>query len=148
MSDSIIFLMRSVFHTAFHQDKLIFRILIPSLLSIQFWSRFIPINEGDRIYPSLTAVSPTPTLYLARFMASSFSKPTLLLSFSTCIFHVFFGHPRFLLPFTSNSNTFLKTYPSSLLNTCPYHLTPFAFTIWTTVSFYPNISIRSSVLFK
>ena len=80
-------------------------------------------------------------------MASFFSKPMLLLSFSTCVFHVFFGCPRFLLPFTSNSNSFLRTCPSSLLNTCPYHLTPFAFAIWTTVSFNPNISIRSSVLF-
>ena len=62
----------------------------------------------------------------SRSNASSFFKPTLLLSFSTCIFHVF-GCPRFLLPFTSNSNAFLKTCPSSLLNTCPYHLTPFAF---------------------
>ena len=59
----------------------------------------------------------------------SFSKPTLLLSFSICVFHVFFGCPRFLLPFTSSSNAFLKTCPSSLLNTCPYHLTPFAFAI-------------------
>ena len=68
-------------------------------------------------------------LHLAQFNASSFFKPTLLLSFSTCIFHVFLGRPRFLLPFTSNSNAFLKTCPSSLLNTCPYHLTPFAFAI-------------------
>ena len=50
-----------------------------------------------------------------------------------------------LMPFTSNSlKAFLKTCPSSHLNTCLYHLTPFAFAIWTTVSFNPNISIRSS----
>ena len=30
---------------------------------------------------------------------------------------------------------FSKTYPLSLLNTCPYHLTPFASAIWITVSF-------------
>ena len=36
--------------------------------------------------PSLTAISQIPTLHLAQFKASSFSKPTLLLSFSTCIF--------------------------------------------------------------
>ena len=36
---------------------------------------------------------------------------------------------------------------SSLLNTCLYHQTPFTFAIWTTVSFNPNIFIRSSVLF-
>ena len=91
--------------------------------SIQFWSGFIPVNGGGRIYPTLSAIFLTPTLHLARFMASFFSKPTLLLSFSTC---VFFGRPRFLLPFTSNSNAFHRTCPSSLLNTCPYHLTPFA----------------------
>ena len=78
-----------------------------------------------------------PTLHLARLKTSSFSKLTLLLSFSTCLFHVSVVRPRFLLPFTSNSNTFLKTCPSSLLNTCPYHLTPFAFAIWTTV--FPSI---------
>ena len=66
--------------------------------SIQFWSGFIPINGNGLIYPTLTAISPTTTLHLTRFMASSFSKTTLLLSFSTCVFHVFFGHPRFLLP--------------------------------------------------
>ena len=91
---------------------------VPSL-SIQFFSGVIPVNGGGRIYPTLTVISPTPILHLARFMASSFTKPTLLLSFSTCFFHIFFGHPRFLLPFTSNSNAFLKTCPSSLLNICP-----------------------------
>ena len=103
--------------------------------SIQFWSGFIPVNRGSQIYPTLTAISPTPTLHLTWFMASSLSKPPLLLFFSTCVFHVFFGCPRFLLPFTSNYNAFLKTSPSSHLNTCPYHLTPFAFAIWTIVSF-------------
>ena len=56
--------------------------------SIQFWSGFIPVNEGGRIYPILPAISPTPTLYLTRFFASSFFKPTLFLSFSTCDLHV------------------------------------------------------------
>ena len=79
---------------------------------------FQPVNGDGQIYPTLSAIVLTPTLNLARFMASFFSKPTLLLSFSTCVFHVFFGHPRFLLPFTSNSNAFLRTCPSSLLNTC------------------------------
>ena len=79
---------------------------------IQFWSGFIPVNGGGWSYPTLTAISSTPTLHFAQFMAS-FSKPTLLLFFSTCVFHVFFGHPRFLLPFTSNSDAFLKTCPSS-----------------------------------
>ena len=51
--------------------------------SIQFWSAFIPVNGGGWIYPFLTAVSLMPTLHLAQFKASPFSKPTLLLSFST-----------------------------------------------------------------
>ena len=46
----------------------------------------------------------TPLWQRSRFMASFFSNPTLLLSFSTCLFHFFFGCPRFLLPFTSNCN--------------------------------------------
>ena len=61
--------------------------------SIQFWSGFIPINGDGRIYPTLTAISPTPTLNLARFMASFFSKPTLLLSFYLCL-------PRLLWSFS------------------------------------------------
>ena len=60
-----------------------------------------------------------------------------------CVFHVF-GRPCFSVPFFSNSNTFFKTCPSFLLNTCPYHVTPFAFAIWTTVSLNPNVSIRST----
>ena len=80
--------------------------------------RAYPHKRGWPIYPTLTAISSTPTLHLTRFMTSSFSKPTLLLSFSTCVYHVFFGCPRFFLHFTSNSNVFLKTCPSSLLNTC------------------------------
>ena len=93
-----------------------------------------------RIYLTLTAISHPPTLHLAWFKAPSFSKQTLLLSFSTCIFHVFFGRPHFLLPFTSNSNAFLKTCPSSLLNTCLYH-TPLAshkFTFSILVFFFKN----------
>ena len=96
-----------------------------SIQSIQFWSGFIPVNRGGQIYPTLVAISPIPTLHLTRFNASSF-KPTFLLFFSTCIFHVFLSCLQFLFPFTSNSNTFLKTCPSSLLNTYPYHLTSFA----------------------
>ena len=44
---------------------------------------------------------------------SCFPSPFLLYF----VFHVFFFRPRFPLPFNSNSNTFLKTCPSSLLNT-------------------------------
>ena len=54
------------------------KIHLSSSSSIQFWSGFIPVNEGGRIYPTLPAISPTPTLHLAQFFASSFFKPTLL----------------------------------------------------------------------
>ena len=81
---------------------------------ITFEINLIPIVI--RAYPRKWGwLDPTPTLHLARFNASSIFKPTLLLSFSTCIFHVFLGRPHFLFPFTSNSNTFLKTCPLSLL---------------------------------
>ena len=92
---------------------------------IQFWFDFIPVNRGGQIYSTLTAISPTPTVHLARFMASSFSKPTLFLSFSACLFHVFFGCPCFLFPFTSNYNAFLKTChhpPSTHARTISLHL--------------------------
>ena len=65
------------------------------------------VYPRKQIYSTITAISPTPTLHLARFMASS-SKPTLLLSFSTCVFQVFFGRPCFLLPIISNSNSKCK----------------------------------------
>ena len=43
---------------------------------IWWWRWNLSKNEGcGRIYPTLTAISPTPTLHLARFMASSLSKP-------------------------------------------------------------------------
>ena len=79
--------------------------------SIQFWSEFISVNEGGRIYLTLTAISPTPALHLARFKASSSSEPTLLLCFSTCVFHIFCGCPCFLLLFTSNSKCFFQNMP-------------------------------------
>mgnify|MGYP001794911234 FL=1 len=50
--------------------------------SIQFWSGFVLVSGGGQIYPTLTAISPIPTLHLAWFIASFFSKPTLLLSLS------------------------------------------------------------------
>ena len=41
---------------------------------IQFWFRFIPVNRSGQIFPTLTAISPTPTLHLAWFKASYFSN--------------------------------------------------------------------------
>ena len=92
--------------------------------------RVYPVNRGDWIYPSgnlSNSHSPSCSIHGVLFLQTN--ALALLLHFSTCIFHIFFGRPRFLLPLTSNSNAFLRTCPSSLLNTCPYHLTPFTFAI-------------------
>ena len=57
----------------------------------------------------------------------------LLLETNTLALLLHLPLPRLLwssslpLAFTSNSNAFIKTCPSSLLNKCLYHLTPFAF---------------------
>ena len=71
--------------------------------------------------PIPSAMARTLSLHLSRFRASSFFKP--ISSSSTCFFQVFFGHPPFLLPLTSRFRETLKTLSSSLLSTCPYHLT-------------------------
>ena len=41
--------------------------------------RVYPRKRGGRIYPTLSAIFLTPTLHLARFMTSFFSKPNLFL---------------------------------------------------------------------
>ena len=95
-----------------------------------------PLNRDGRIYPIPSAIACTPSLHLSRLGASSFFKPIFFVSSSTCFFQVFFGRPRFLLPLTSRSRATLKTLSSSLLSTCPYHLTPFV------------VANRSIVFFK
>ena len=117
------------------------------LVVIQFLSGVFPLAEMAGFTPFLLAISCTPSLHLSRLRASSFFKPIFSVSSSTCFFQVFFGHPRFLLPVTSRFRATLKTLSSSLLSTCPYHLTPFAVANWSIVSFNPNISICSSVVF-
>ena len=78
--------------------------------------------------------------------ALSIFNPTFFTLSSTCILHVSVGRPRFRFPFTSIIIAFFSIL-SSLLITCPYHLTPFAFAIQSNVTFIPNISIRSSIFF-
>ena len=53
----------------------------------------------------------------------------------------------FIFPLTSRSRVTLKALSSSLLSTCPYHLTPFAVTNQCIVSLNLNMSICSSVVF-
>ena len=84
------------------QGMQIFLFIINPIL-IQFYPR-------KRGWPDLPhSASNLSHSHLAQFFASSFFKPTLLLSFSTCDLHFFLSRPHFLLPFTSYSNAFLKT---------------------------------------
>ena len=106
-----------------------------------------PFNSDGRIYPIPSAIARTPSLHLSRLMVSCFFKPIFSVSSSTCFFQVFLGHPRFFLPLTSRFRVTLKTLSSSLLSICPYHLTPFAVANRCIVSFNPNMSICSSVVF-
>ena len=106
-----------------------------------------PFNRDGQIYPIPSEIACTLSLHLSRLRASSFFKSIFSVSSSTCFFQVFCGHPRFLLPLTSRFRATLKTLSSSLLSTCPYHLTPFAVANRPIVSFNPNISIYSSVVF-
>ena len=116
---------------------------------MKFWSGLIPVNRGGWIYSTLTAISPISTLHLARFMASSFSKPTLLLSFVTCVFHVLFGCPCFLFPFTSN----LHLFSQIMLIIPPQHMPPSSHSIrpsvlFFSISFTPHDEVSPTFLCK
>ena len=105
------------------------------------------VNRDSRIYLIPFAIARTPTLHLSHLRASSFFKPIFSVSSSTCFFQVFFDHSRFLLPLSSRFRATLKTLSSSILSTCPYHLTPFAVANQSIASFNPNMSICFSVIF-
>ena len=87
--------------------------------------RFFLVSEGGRMHLIPSAIAPTLSLHLARSVASSTLNPIFFIFSTTCFFHVCFGRPRFRGPFTSNIIAFFKMLSSSLLTTCPYHLTPF-----------------------
>ena len=102
-----------------------------SHLSIQ--SSIIPILI--RVYPRKQGWPDLP--HSNRNLSNSRSpsrliQGILLLQTNTLALLLHLHLPRLLwlslLPFTSYSNAFLKTCPSSL-NTCLYHLTPFTFAI-------------------
>ena len=112
---------------------------------IQFLSVVVPLTEMAGFTPFLLQLL---TLRPSRFLSQGILLlQTNLLCLLFHFFQVFFGRPRFLLPLTSRFRATLKTLSSSLLNTCPYHLTPFAVAYQSIVSFNPNISICSSVVF-
>ena len=113
-------------------------------------SSFYPVFPRIRGWPDapyLAAMFFTPLLHFFLSNASSCVRPILRLSSSTCDFHIAFGRPRRLLPSTWKSNALLKTSHSSLLKTCPYHLTAFALAKRSIVSLNPSNSISSSLFF-
>ena len=101
-----------------------YAIIIPILI------RVYPRIRAGRIYPSSNlpnSHSPSRSIQVVLFLQAQALALPLHLRLP-CLLH-------FLLPLTSNSNAFLRTRPSSLLNTCPYHFTPCAFAIWTAEHF-------------
>ena len=112
------------------------------------FSRFLFSSSSHHHHPILIQVHLSNSHSPSRSIQGIFLQTsTLALLLHLPLLHLLWSS---LLPLALHFklwNAFLKTCPSSLLNTCLYHLTLFAFTIWTTVYFNPNISIRSSVLF-
>ena len=121
--------------------------LLLLVVVIQILSGVVPLTEMAGFTPIPSAIVCTLSLHLSHLRASSFFKPIFSVSSSTCYFQVFFGHSCFLLPLASRFRATLKTLSSSLLSTCPYHLTPFAVANWSIVTFNPNMSICFSVIF-
>ena len=126
--------------------------MVPSKFLYLFWLIIIQNSfgiflVGGRMILIPSTIAVTPSLHLVRFAASSTSNLVLFTSSSTCLLLVCFGLPRFCYPFASSINALFWTSSSSLLTTCPYHLTPFVFAIFFSVSFKPSISINSSLFF-
>ena len=105
---------------------------------------YCPLSRDGWIYPSPSTIALTLFFTL---VDSRHPPPIFSVSSSTCFFQVFFGCLHFLLSLTSRSRPTLKILSSSLLSTCPYHLTPFAVANWSITSFNSSMSICSSVVF-
>ena len=56
-----------------------------------------PRNEGGQIHLNPAVIRLAPTLNLDRQSEFSILKPTIILSSSTCFFHVLFDLPFFLI---------------------------------------------------
>ena len=113
---------------------------------VSIW-RVLVLVKGGRIHLIPSGIALTPYFHLVRFAAFSTSNPIPFTLSSICLPHICFGLPRYRCPFTAGINVFFRTLSYSLLTTCPYRLTPFAFAILTNVFFKPNISINSSLCF-
>ena len=117
------------------------------IVVVQFFIRCCPLSGGGRIDLIPSAIARTLSLHLYRFRVSSFFKPIISVSSSTCFLQVFSCRLCFLLSLTSRSSATLKTLSSSLLSSCPYHVISLAVANRTIVSFNPNSYICSSVVF-
>ena len=106
------------------------------------------MSKGGWMHLIPSAIALTPSLHLTRSVASSTLNSIFFKLSSTCLFQVCFGRPDFRCPFTLLMLVaFFKMFSSSLLTSCPYYLTSFAYAILSKVSFKPSIFIRSSVFF-
>ena len=122
------------------------QLLNDSTISSGSYSVFIRcclLRRDGRIHSISSAIACITSLHFVR-LKTFFFELIFSVSSSTCFF---FNRPRFLLPLASRSRATLKTLSSSLLSTCPYHLTPFGVANRSIVSFNPSISFCSSVFF-
>ena len=104
---------------------IILHIHCSTVVAIQFLSGVVPLAEMAGFAPFLLKLLALPffTLLDSRHPPSSNQFFCLFLHL---LFQFFFGRPSFLLSLTSRFRATLKILSSSLLSTCPYHLTPFA----------------------
>ena len=95
----------------------------------QFWSGFVPVDEGGWIHPISDMTIFTPFRHFDRLRASSFFKLIFLISSSTWFFQGFLGCPLVIWPSTLKHNTFLMLIGFKLATTaackcildkCPY----------------------------
>ena len=109
-------------------------ILLIVVVVIQFLSDFVLFMElagFTPFLPQLLALHLATSLDLdPSSLNQSFLSPLLLAFSSSCLVVLTFS-----CPLTSRLNAILKTLLSSLLSTCPYHLTPLAFANPPTISF-------------
>ena len=95
--------------------------------------RCCPLSRDSRIYSISSAIAHTLSLHLSCLRASSFFIPIFSVSTSRSSLVVL----AFSCHLTSRFRPTLKTLLSSLLSTCPYHLTSFAVANRYIVSFNP-----------
>ena len=121
----------------YYTFRLFGAIYVHSVLVVHETQRLSNCYDSDRSH----------TFPPSRLICSFLNLPPDFTLSSTCLLHVIFGRSRFRCLFTPSIIAFFSILSSSILITCPYHLTPFAFAILSNVYFKPNISISSSIFF-